>query len=126
MQAYESVHATMRKIGANLVAVSPMLSNFISDFRQELGLTYPVLCDRHNAYASKLGLKYTVSSKVREVYKQSGIDLPFYNGNESWDLPVTATFIVDVEGIVRYAWKETDHTKRPEPEDLVEFLKDIK
>lgn len=126
MQAYEEVYLSIKELGANLVAVSPMLSAFISEFREELGITFPILCDRSNRYASRLDLTYIISNNVREVYKQSGIALPFYNGNESWDLPVTATFIVDIEGIIRFAWKETDHTKRPEPEYLVDFLKQMK
>ena len=126
MLAYEEIYPVVKELGSSLVAVSPMLSGFTGEFRKELGITFQMLCDRANQYASKLKLTYVVSNSVREIYKQSGIDLPFYNGNGRWDLPVTATFIVDEKGIIRYAWKETDHTKRPEPEDLVEFLRNMK
>lgn len=125
MQAYEEAYQAIKELGANLVAVSPMLPEFISEFREELGLTFPVLCDKSNSYASSLNLTFTISNNVREVYKNTGIVLPFYNGNETWDLPVTATFIVDIEGIIRYVWKETDHTQRPEPEDIIEFVRKI-
>ena len=54
-----------------------------------------------------------------------GIDLPRYNGDDSWTLPLAARFIIDRESVIRYAETDADYTLRPEPEHTLEALKSI-
>ncbi len=57
---------------------------------------------------------------LREVYLDPlGVDLPRFNGDNSWELPMPATFVVDREGIVRWASVDPDYTVRPEPDDVL-------
>ena len=62
---------------------------------------------------------------MREVYLQLGLDIPRYNGDDSWTLPMPARFIVDGGGVIRSAKVHPDYTTRPEPEQTVEVLKGI-
>ena len=54
-----------------------------------------------------------------------GIDLPKYNGDDSWTLPVPTRLVVDTNGIIRAADIEVDYTRRPEPSMTVANVKAV-
>jgi len=56
------------------------------------------------------------------IYRRSFVNLPFVNGDNSWELPIPATFIVDRDGTVLCAWANEDYTERPEPQDVLHQL----
>ena len=62
---------------------------------------------------------------MQKLYLQFRIELPKYNGDESWRLPLVSRFIIDREGVIRYAEMDTDHTNRPDPEHTIEALERI-
>ncbi len=89
-------------------------------------LSFDVLTDSGNGVAAKFGLMFTVSDEVKKVYEGSfGLDLAKFNADGSWTLPMPARFIIDREGIVRYAEADPDYTKRPEPADTVAVLRAV-
>ncbi len=51
---------------------------------------------------------------MRRVYLQFDLDIPRYNGDDSWTLPMPGRFVVDREGIIRAAEVHPDYTMRPE------------
>ena len=60
---------------------------------------------------------------MREVYIEAfKVDLTRFNGDESWELPIPASFIVGTDGIIAYASADPDYTRRPEPEELLEAI----
>jgi len=122
LQAYNEIYPVLSELGAGLVAISPMIPEFSMELHRELFLSFDLLSDKGNSFASPLGLTFTVSPSVREVYRGAGLYIPLYNGDESWKLPVTASFVVDISGRVVLAWTETDHTRRLEPEEILETL----
>ncbi len=88
-------------------------------------LTFELLSDPGNKLAATYGIHYTLPAALREIYLKFGIDVPLHNGDESWGLPLPARFIIDREGIIRYAHYDPDYTVRPEPEETVEALKKL-
>jgi peroxiredoxin len=84
-----------------------------------------VLSDPGNATADRYGLAFTYPDELRELYETFGIDIAEYNGDDSWRLPMPARFVVDGEGVIRYAKADPDYTTRPEPEDTIEFLREL-
>lgn len=122
MQAYQKILDQIREKGASVVAISPMLPKFSKELKDELGLEFPLLSDISNSFASELDLVFTVTPEVREIYKGASLVIPDYNGDGSWQLPVTATFIVDMSGMVLLSWKRSDHRQRLEPEDILKAL----
>ncbi len=82
-----------------------------------------MLSDPGNAYAAELGLRFEISSDVKEIYGGFGLDLPKFNGDDSWTLPIPARLVVDSGGIVRAADIDVDYTRRPEPEKTVADVK---
>lgn len=82
-------------------------------------LNFHVLSDPGNSYAALLGLRFEIPLDLKEIYAGFGIDLPKYNGDDSWSLPVPARIVVDAGGIVRATDIDVDYTRRPEPSKML-------
>ena len=59
---------------------------------------------------------------IAEQFK-GRLDLAKYNGDDSGELPLGATYVVDREGIIRYAFVDADYRKRAEPSDVIAALR---
>jgi peroxiredoxin len=108
--------------GAALVAISPQTvrqSFFMADQHR---LRFPLLSDGRNQVARRFGLVYQVPEYERSVYQRAFVNLPLANGDDSWELPIPATYIVGRDGIVRYASLNPDYSVRPEPAELLAHL----
>jgi peroxiredoxin len=88
-------------------------------------LTFEILSDPGNQVAQRYGLKFQLSEELREVYLKFDLDLPKYNGDGSWTLPLPTSLIIDQNGIIRHAAINADYTVRPDPEETVAALKKI-
>jgi len=93
---------------------------------EKLGLTFPLLGDPGNRTAAAFHLVVTVPEPLREVYRGWGIDLERVNGDASWTLPLPSRYVVGQDGIVVDARTNTDHTRRPEPEQTLNVLRGLK
>ena len=87
---------------------------------------YPVLIDMDNGYALSLNLAIWVGAEVQELMAASGRDLPRYQGNDTWMLPLPASFVVDTEGIVRARFIDPDYRKRMAIEDLLQAVQEAR
>ena len=125
LEALNAVRSQIAALGAVLVAITPQQPNFSASMQQEKALTIEMLSDPGNAVAETYGLRYRLRDDLSALYAKFGIDLPKFNGDDSWTLPMPARFIIDASGIVRYAEVSADYTIRPEPEDTVAALKII-
>jgi peroxiredoxin len=118
----EAMNLILRQIeqaGASLVAISPQTvqqSFFMVDQHK---LRFPLLSDAGNNVARQFGLVYRVPDEQQAIYRRAFVNLPFANGDDSWKLPIPATFILDRDGTVLYASADEDYTERPEPADLL-------
>ena len=108
-----------------MVAISPQLMPYNRELIKEKNLTFDILSDPGNKLGHSYGLVFTLPPDLREVYLKFGIDLPLHNGDDSWAIPMPARFIIDQEGIIRYAEYDPDYTVRPEPEDTIAALKQL-
>ena len=86
-------------------------------------LRFPVLSDAGNQVARKFGLAYRVSPELEKMYESIYTKLPGYNGDQSWELPLPATYIVTPDGMISYARVDADWRLRPEPEEILKSLK---
>lgn len=69
---------------------------------------------------------FTLPEYVRPVYAKFGIDLPAANGDDSFELPVTATYVIDKDGVIRWAHVDLDYRTRAEPRDILRALAKLK
>ena len=112
-------------LGAQLVTVSPQLPDNSLSTAEKLDLTFEVLSDVGNRVAREFGLVFTLPEEMRSIYQDFGIDLPGANGDESFELPMPATYVIDKSGIVRLAFVDIDYTRRLDPDDIIESLKKL-
>ena len=113
-------------MGADLVAISPQVPKKNAVVKEKHRLTYPVLSDSGNRYAQELSLTFTLPADLRKVYHGFGIVLPEYNGDDSWELPLSTRIVVDAEGVIRSLQADPDYTHRPEPEETVDVLRKLR
>lgn len=123
MEAMNLVLPQIEQAGATLVAVSPQTVKQAFFMHDQHKLRFPLLSDADNQVARKFGLTYRVPDAQEAVYRKAFVNLPFTNGDDSWELPIPATYIVDREGTIRYASANEDYTQRPEPDELVRALR---
>jgi peroxiredoxin len=123
MEAMNLILPQIQQAGASLVAISPQTvqqSFFMADQHK---LSFPLLSDAGNQVARLFRLTYRVPADQQAVYRRAFINLPFVNGDESWELPIPATYILDPDGTVLYAAADEDYGNRPEPSDVLEALR---
>ena len=125
LKALADREADIRNLGARLIAVSPELHEQNQAAAGELNLPFPLLFDEGNGIAHEYGLVMPVDKTVRPLYLQWGFDLPTFNGDDSWELPLPGTFIIDTSGTVRAAYVNKDYTQRMEPNDIIRALETI-
>jgi peroxiredoxin len=122
MEAMNLVLPEIEQRRATLVAVSPQTVKQAFFMRDQHKLRFSLLSDAGNKLARQCGLTYRVPDEQREVYQRAFVNLPFVNGDDSWELPIPATYIIDRDGAVLYASANEDYAERPEPQDIVRFL----
>lgn len=110
-------------LSAQLVTVSPNLPDKSLSTAQKQELTFEVLSDLGNKVARQFGLVFTLTEELRPIYASFGIDIPAYNGDDTFELPFPATYVIDTDGTITYAFVDADYTKRLEPAEIVEVLK---
>jgi peroxiredoxin len=109
--------------GGKLVAVSPQTPDNSLSTSEKLGLAFPVLSDEGNRAAESFGLVFSLPEALRSVYAGFGLDLPAANGDDTFTLPVPATYVVASDGTVAWRFADADYTKRAEPDDVVAALR---
>jgi peroxiredoxin len=125
MEAMNMVLPQIQQARAALVAISPQTVKQSFFMHDQHKLRFPLLSDAGNQVARQFGLSYRVPPLQEAVYRRAFVNLPFTNGDESWELPIPATYILDRDSTVLYASANEDYTERPEPSEIVGFLRDF-
>lgn len=123
MEAMNLVAPEIERAGAALVAISPQTVKQSFFMHDQHKLRFPLLSDTGNVVARQFGLTYRVPEYQAAVYRRAFVNLPLVNGNESWELPIPATYIVERDGTVLFAAADEDYTERPEPGEIVRVLR---
>ncbi|WP_163716201.1 peroxiredoxin-like family protein [Mangrovibacterium lignilyticum] len=111
--------------GANLLALTPELPDKSISTTEKHALEFEVLSDVGNVVARDYGIVFKLTDGVAESY-QKAFDLHTYNGDDSDELPLAATYVIDTEGTIRYAFLDADYRNRAEPADIIEALQKLK
>ena len=123
LQALQEALPKFRDAGASLVAISPQTPVNSRKSVRTNGLGFPILSDTHNDVAAAFGLRFELPGYLVELYKGLKNDLPSFNGDDSWTLPMPARFVIGQDGVIRYAEVNPDYTRRPDPEDMLPVLR---
>ncbi|MDQ6967041.1 MAG: peroxiredoxin-like family protein [Mariprofundaceae bacterium] len=123
MQALQAASGDIAAAGGRLIAIAPQTAAHAGETRDKGNLTFPLLQDADNAVARQYGLVFTLPEALRTIYETFGIDLADSQGNDAFELPMPATYIVGRDGIIAHAFVDADYTKRMEPAAIIEALK---
>jgi peroxiredoxin len=123
LRAMQSRLQDIKDLGGALFAVSPEQPDHSLSTTEKLSLEFDVLSDPGNAVARQYGLVYRVSKDAQERLLSLGRDLVAHNGSETWELPVTATYVIDHSGIIIFDHVDADYRERLDPLAIVDALK---
>ncbi|MDD3320228.1 MAG: peroxiredoxin-like family protein [Paludibacter sp.] len=114
-----------QKAGATLIALTPELPDQSLTTSEKHKLEFQVLSDIENKIGKQYGVVFKLTPEVADMY-QKAFDLHKYNGDESNELPLAATYVIDQNGIIQYAFLDADYRNRAEPTEILKALAKIK
>jgi peroxiredoxin len=127
LRGFQEVLPKMKDLGATLIAISPEKPDHGVLMTEKNKLMFPVLSDYGNNVARKFGIVFKIGNEVREfMWNEFKNDIAVRNGEESYELPVPATYVVDTMGVIRFANVDVDFmTGRAEPQAIIAALEAI-
>jgi peroxiredoxin len=125
LHALQQAFPEMEGLGAKLVAISPQTpDNSLSTYEKH-ALAFEVLSDVGNRVARDFGLVFALAKEVRPIYKTFSFDIPAHNGDDSFELPIPATYVIAPDGMIVYSFVDADYSHRAEPTDIIEVLRGL-
>ena len=122
LQALQEALPAFRALGATLVAISPQNSVNSRKSVRINKLDFPILSDPGNETAAAFGLRFALPDYLIALYKSLKNDLPAFNDDPSWTLPMPGRFVISQDRVIGYAEVNPDYTYRPEPADMLPAL----
>ena len=125
LQALQDALPEIADSGASVVAISPQVAvNSRKSVRQNR-LGFPILSDPGNDVAAAFGLRFALPDYLVDLYTSLRNDLPAFNGDDSWTLPMPARYVIGPQGTIAYAEVNPDYTRRPDPSELLPVLRQL-
>src|SRR6266567_9589164 len=119
LETWRDLYGRLREEGALMVAIGPQTERQSDFMAGHHGLPFPVLSDPGNQVAEQLRLVYTVPEYLQSYYRSILVNVPFVNGDQSWRLPLPATYVIARDRRVVFAEAHADFRVRPEPEEVL-------
>lgn len=122
LRALQQALPDIKRLGAQLVAISPQTPDESLSTAEKNELAFAVLSDIGSATAKSYGVAFDLAEELRPIYTQFGHALPDKNGDDSWLLPIPATYVVDRHGSIALAFIDVDYRNRLEPKEILAVL----
>lgn len=108
-----------------MLSISPQLAQYVREDAEIVGLHFDLLVDARNAVARQFGLVFRLPDDMYRWYQEFGLDLEQQNGDDSHELPMPGSFVIDGDGVIRFASADPDYTVRPEPAELLRVVQSL-
>jgi peroxiredoxin len=125
LHALQQALPEITRLGAKLVAVSPQTPDESLSTTEKNALSFSVLSDIGSTTAKAFGIAYDLAEELRPIYARSGHALPEKNGDDSWVLPIPATYVIDTDGTIALAFVDVDYRNRLEPVEILTALQSL-
>jgi peroxiredoxin len=123
LKAFQEILPEIKAAGASLVAISPEKPDATLSTTEKNALAFEVLSDVGQKVGRAFGLVYQFTDELRSAYRGFGHDMPAHNGTPGeWALPVSATYVIDRDGTIIYAYTDVDYRDRADPRDVLDVL----
>ncbi len=123
LETWRDLYGRLRERGALMVAIGPQTERQSDFMAGQHGLPFPVLFDPGNKVAEQFRLVYNVPDYHRKYYRSILVNIPFVNGDDTWRLPLPATYVIAKDRRVVFAEAHADFRVRPEPEAALATLR---
>ena len=118
INALVQAHKELTADEGEIVAIIPDRQKFAADLKLQSNVPFPILTDTDNGYALSLNLTIWVGAEIKNMM-EGRLDLPTFQGNSSWMLPIPATFVVGRDGLIRARFIDPDYRKRMMISDML-------
>jgi len=125
MKALADALPEIKATGARLIGMSPESPEHAQDTAAQNNIGIEILSDAGNVVSENMGLVFSLAEELRPIYHGAGLDIPAHNGDDTFLLPVPATYIIGMDGIIKFDFINADYTHRLEPQDIVAILKEM-
>jgi peroxiredoxin len=122
INALAQAHKVIAAEGGQIVAIMPDRQKFVADFKSQSNVPFPILTDMDNGYALSLNLTIWVGAEMQRMM-EGRQDLPTFQGNSSWMLPIPATFVVGRDGTIKARFMDPDYRKPMAIADVLTALR---
>ena len=126
LNALANAAPDLRAAGANVVAITPETGGAALKTKKERDLEFEILCDVDNGVAMEFGLMFRIPDDIQPHYAKFNVKLPLIYGNDSWMLPIPATYVVAKDGTIAFAYVNPEYRARFDPDDLLGIVTDLK
>jgi len=126
LRAYQLALPRIHDLGAELVAISAQMPDLAAADIEQKALSFPVLTDAHNQVSRQYGLVFKLSDVFQQLQTSFGSPIPKFTGDDTWELLMPGTFVVDRGGVVRLAHVDPDYRVRLEPAAILNSLESLR
>lgn len=126
LNALQRALPEFKSLGGQLIAISPESPDNSLSTVEKHKLAFPVLSDRKSGVARTFGIVYQVPEYLKPVFEKFGLDLKTYNDNDTIELPIPATYVIDSHQRIRFAFANEDFTVRADIREIINVLKSLK
>jgi peroxiredoxin len=125
VQAYQEQLQSFQDRGVTLVAITPQTPDHSLTLQEKHHLKFPVLSDSGNGAARQFGIVFQMDLALKQVQELFGVDVAAYNGDNRYELPVPAAFLVSKTGEVIRSYVEVDYMRRLAPETALQWIDEV-
>jgi peroxiredoxin len=126
LRSLAAIHGEIAQLGAAVISIMPDGAQFTGNYVAQNDLPFPVLSDIDLGYSLLLGLIFWVGPELQRLYKEAGVELEKYHGNQGYFLPMAAKFIVGRDGRVEARQVNIEFRERVEPQALIATLRRLR
>ncbi|NQY95251.1 MAG: AhpC/TSA family protein [Campylobacteraceae bacterium] len=122
LKEFQSRIGELKELNSSLIAISPQTPDASLSTQEKNELSFEVLSDEKNVIAKEFGLVFSLADELKPIYESFKISLPASNDDDSYEIPMPATYVLDKKGVVIFAFIDEDYTKRCEPQTILDII----
>ncbi len=126
LNALQAILGDLKSLNSSLIAISPQTPDNSLSTKEKNEVEFEVLSDIGNKVAKDIGLVFSLADELKPIYDKFGIDIPSTNGDDSFELPMPAIYVINKDKEIVFSFIDEDYTKRCEPQDIIEAIKKSK
>jgi peroxiredoxin len=120
LQSLVGIEEDLNKAGAQLLAINMDQPEKIKATPDRDRIHYRLLSDSDALAMKAFGIAFKVDDATLEKYKNYGVSLEAASGKDHHILPHPAVFVVNTNGVIRFAHVNTDYKVRLEAAKILE------